>query len=227
MPFPLDLLVNLRQVVVYFDGRFVEHAFGSEYVKILETGDNYVVVGFEDLDKDLGYTPDYDYNNPRLKIYYVDGYFLFSIVACNMSFPVTTNTIFYKLTRVYEFTRPGTIMEPSYVLVDASTGRIAAFGDFLKLLIVRPPVQVVTPISWGENMVKVGTTMDLYATAESSGLTLTIVITKPDGTKIRDTMEDLGDGNYKYTFTFDQKGEYLIEIIYPDGFKRKKIVMVY
>jgi len=69
--------------------------------------------------------------------------------------------------------------------------------------------------------------MDLYATAESSGLSITIVITKPDGTKIQDTMLDLGDGNYKYTFTFDQQGEYLIEVVYPDGFKRKKIVMAY
>jgi len=227
MPFPMELLANLRQVVSYFGIRSAVHTFGSKYVKVFEVGDNYVEIGFEDLDEEAGYVPDYDYNNPRLRVYYIDGYLLFSIVVCNLSFPVATNTILYMLTKVYQFTKPGTITEPSYVLIDSYSGRIIAFGDFLKHLIAKPTVPVMLPIAWGENMVKVGTTMDLYATAESSGLSITIVITKPDGTKIQDTMLDLGDGNYKYTFTFDQQGEYLIEVVYPDGFKRKKIVMAY
>jgi len=227
LSFPLNLLGSLRQIVTYYDGRYVVHSYGSEYVKVLEVGDNYVVVGFEDLDRDLGFEPDFDYNNPRLKIYYVDGLLLFSLVINRLSYPVANNTIKYLNTKIFSFTKPGERTEPSFILVDAFTGSIIDFGDHLRFLVVKPVVAVTVPAVWGERMVKVGTTLDLYATAESNGLTIRIVIVKPDGSKVEDVMQDLGDGNYKYTFTFDQAGQYLIEIIYPDGYKKKRVVLAY
>jgi len=221
--FPTDLLRNIRQVVYYWNGRYAVHRIDTVYAKIFELTENYADLGFEDLDEEVGFTPDYDYRNPRLKVFYVDGYILFSIVYASMSFPVQTSWIYYMTTKIYEFTKPGVIAEPRYVLVEPKTGRIITFGDHLKHLIKPPAIVSV----WGENIVRVGTSMKIYATAEDSGLTLRIVVIKPDGTKIEGIMTDLGDRNYVYEVYFDQRGQYLIEVIYPDGFKRKKIVVAY
>lgn len=225
--FPVDLLRNIRQVVYYWNGRYVVHRIDTIYAKIFELTEDYADVGFEDLDEDAGYSPDYDYANPRLRIFFVDGYLLFSILYASMSFPVQTSWIYYMTAKIYEFTKPGVIAEPRYVLVEPKTGRIIAFGDHLKHLIKPPAVVPAVVSAWGENIVRVGTSMKIYATAEGSGLTLKIVINKPDGTKIEGIMTDLGDGNYVYEVYFDQRGQYLIEVIYPDGFKKKKIVIAY
>jgi len=221
--FPVDLLKSVRQVVYYWNGRYVTHTVDTRYAKIFEVSEDYVDVGFEDLDEDAGFPPDYDYNNPRMKIFYVDGYLLFSIVYASISAPVHTSWIYYANTKIYQFTKPGVITDPMYMLVEPRTGRIISFGDHLKYLIKPPAIVSV----WGENIVRVGTSMKIYATAEDKGMTLKIVIIKPDGTKIEGVMTDLGDGNYVYEVYFDQRGQYLVEVIYPDGFKRKKIVMAY
>jgi len=221
--FPVDLLKNIRQVVYYWNGRYAVHCIGTKYAKVFDISEDYVDVGFEDLDEDAGFSPDYDYNNPRLKIYYIDGLLLFSIVYASMFPPVHTSWIYYMYTKVYTFTKPGVVTSPMFILVEPKTGRVVDFGDHLKYLI-KPPA--IVPV-WGENIVRVGTSMKIYATAEDKGMTLKIVIIKPDGTKIEGVMSDLGDGNYVYEVYFDQRGQYLIEVIYPDGFKRKKIVMAY
>jgi len=223
MPFPLDLLNNFRQVVMFWNGRYATHPYGSKYVKLFETTEDYVILGFEDLDEGAGFTPDYDYSNPKVKIHYVDGYLLVYIINHTMKPPVMTSWIYYMYSKVYEFIKPETTTEPRYVLIDPTTGTVISVGDYLKHLIKIPAVISV----WGVNIVRVGTTIKIHATAEDEGMTLKIVVTKPDGSKVEGIMEDLGGRNYGYDVTFDMAGEYLIEIVYPDGFKRKKVVLVY
>lgn len=94
--------------------------------------------------------------------------------------------------------------------------------DFLKLEIVLGRPQTV----WGIPMVKLNTVMPIYATAETTGLSIRLIIKKPDGTTLEYPMIDIGDGNYKREILFDQKGPWLLEVVYPDGFKRKKLVYV-
>jgi len=225
--FPVELLNNIRQVVFYYNGKYSVHTLGTRYVKIYEVAEDHVDIGFEDLDEDAGFTPDYDYSNPRIRVFYVDGYLLFSIIYASISMPVYTSWIYYMSTVVYQFTMPGVVKKPMYVLVEPTTGSIVSYGYYLQKLIT--PVTIIPTVvpSWGENIVKVGSSMKIYATAEGTGLSLQIIIVKPDGSRIQNVMTDLGDGNYVYEAYFDQPGQYLVEVIYPDGFKRKKIIFAY
>ena len=79
---------------------------------------------------------------------------------------------------------------------------------------------------WGIPVVAYGQTLPIYLHAESSGLTIKVRVRKPDGTTYETTAVDLGDGNYKVEIFFDQRGLWLLEAVFPDGFKRKKAVYV-
>jgi len=218
----MRFLENFRLVSYFWNGRFSEHVFGSKYVKVFEETDYMATLGFEDLDEDAGYIPDYDYQNPLISVYDMSGRLLVYIRKYTMGRGIATSWLYYMSTKIYTFTRPVELSDCCYILIDPNTGVILSFGDYLKDLIA----SIELTASWGEHRVRAGTTITLYATAESSGLILTIRITKPDGTKIEGTMTDLGDGNYSYTTTFDIRGEWLIEVIYPDGMKRKMVVLV-
>lgn len=92
---------------------------------------------------------------------------------------------------------------------------------------LKVPVQLggVTTV-WGYPLVRQGTLAPVYIQAEESGLNIQVVVTKPDGTQTTTTAEDLGEGNYKVDILFDQKGMWLIEAVFPDGYKMKKQVYV-
>ncbi len=77
-------------------------------------------------------------------------------------------------------------------------------------------------ISWGITVVIVGRTYTFRFVAEAPGMSITVVITKPDGTKITKTAQDLGDGNYAVDVYVDQEGMWLLEAVFPDGFRMKK-----
>jgi len=219
----MRFLDNFRLVSYYWNGRFSEHVFSSKYVKVFEETDYMAIVGFEDMDEDIGYTPDYDYQNPLVSVYDISGKLLVYIKRHVMGRGVATSWLYYMSTNLYTFTMPIELHDCCYILIDPDTGTILSSGDYLKDLIT----SIELTASWGEHRVRAGTTITLYATAESNGLTLKITITKPDGTKIEGIMTDLGDGDYSYTVTFDVRGQWLIDVTYPDGMKRKMIVLVY
>lgn len=93
---------------------------------------------------------------------------------------------------------------------------------FLKAEIVLGKAATV----WGIPLVELNKTLPIYIQAEESGMNIVVKIVKPDGRTEEKKAEDLGDGNYKVEITFDQPGPWLIEVIYPDGFRRKKLVYV-
>lgn len=99
--------------------------------------------------------------------------------------------------------------------------------DTILVKYLNVPIQVTTVETvWGYPLVKLGSIQPIYIEAEQSGLNIQIIVTKPDGSKITASAEDLGEGNYKVDIYFDQKGMWLIEAVFPDGFRMKKQVYV-
>ncbi len=215
------LLEPFRQVVYYWDGRYAVHRFGTPYIRVERVSEDTFTIGFEDLDEELGYTPDWDYENPRIRVVLVDRYMLVYVARMRCGFPVAEVRVFYGFELLYLFSCPTETAEPQYLLLDPEAARVVHKAAWLTLLLRRAPV---VP-AWGFPLVRVGTTMRVYATAEGPGMLLRILVRRPDGSVEEGVMEDLGDGNYAYTVRFDVPGEYLIEIVYPDGFKRKKVVI--
>jgi len=215
-------LENFRLVTVYWNGLYSVHGLGTRYVKVFEETDHMATVGFEDLDEEAGYVPDYDYQNPLISVYDVGGRLLVYVRRYVMGSGVVHSRLYYMHSQIYMFTRPVELSECCYVLLDPATGAVLAFGDYLRELIS----SIELAYAWGEYRVRAGATVTLYATAESPGLKVRIIITKPSGARVEDTMRDLGDGNYSYTVTFDERGEWLIECVYPDGMRRKRVVIV-
>lgn len=99
--------------------------------------------------------------------------------------------------------------------------------DTILVKYLNVPIQVTTVETvWGYPLVKLGSIQPIYIEAEQSGLNIQVIVTKPDGSKITTSAEDLGEGNYKVDIYFDQKGMWLIEAVFPDGFRMKKQVYV-
>ena len=82
----------------------------------------------------------------------------------------------------------------------------------------------IVEFPWGLPIVIVGKTVRFYLTAERAGLAISVVVTKPDGSKQTLSVIDLGDGNYAVDVYFDQEGVWILEAIFPDGFKLKREV---
>ncbi len=99
--------------------------------------------------------------------------------------------------------------------------------DTILVKYLKVPIQVTTVETvWGYPLVRLGSVQPVYIEAEKSGLNIQVIITKPSGAKITTTAEDLGEGNYKVDIYFDEKGMWLIEAVFPDGYKMKKQVYV-
>lgn len=95
-------------------------------------------------------------------------------------------------------------------------------SEYLKV-----PIQVAAPATtWGYPVVRLGTLMPVYIQAEQSGLDIKVVIRQPDGTVYEKQAEDLGEGNYRVDILFSQKGVWVIEAVFPDGYRLKKQVIV-
>jgi len=94
----------------------------------------------------------------------------------------------------------------------------------LGIVAVKPTLPAEFP--WGMPVVLKGKTLPLMLQAESAGLAITVVARKPDGTSVELPVEDLGDGNYRVTVTFDQEGAWVLEAHFPDGQILKKEIYV-